>query len=480
MPGSATGSIRRRLSVGAAGTAAVLLPAVILFAAAGCGGTARERAGEGGAIHLVQLNPGHFHAGLVQQKMYAGIDPRVFVYAPAGPELEDFLSRIEAFNTRAEEPTAWRMTVYRGSDYLERMLAEQGGQDRRVLITAGNNARKTEYIHRAVAAGLHVLADKPMVITPDEYPRLVEAFRIAGEKGVLLYDIMTERFEITNLLQRELSMIPALFGTLEPGTPEDPSVTKESVHHLFKYVSGTPLTRPGWFFDVTQEGTGLADVGTHLVDLIQWACFPGEIIDPDADIEMLSARGWTTDLTLEQYTRVTGLAAFPGFLAAYIEQGRLRYPCNGTMTYRIRGVCARVSVSWNYEAPAGTGDTHYSLMRGTGCELIIRQGAEEAYQPTLYLEARGDAEAFAGRLARAFREIIAPTYPGVEAVRLAAGSWRVEIPAEYKVGHEAHFAQVIEAYLRYLEEGALPDWEVPDMIAKYHTTTAAVGMVGGR
>ncbi len=417
--------------------------------------------------------------------MYERIDPLVRVYAPAGPELEDFLARIEAFNNRTREPTAWRMEVYRGPDYLDRMLAEQAGQagsagqHRRILITAGNNARKTEYIHRAVAAGLNVLADKPMVITPGNYPLLVEAFAIAEENGVLLWDIMTERFEITNLLQRELSMIPDLFGTLDPGRPGEPSVTKESVHHLFKYVSGTPLTRPGWFFDVGQEGTGLADVGTHLVDLIQWACFPDEIIDP-ARIEVLSARGWTTDLTLEQYTRVTGLAAFPDFLDPFIEEGRLRYPCNGEMTYRIRGIVARVSVAWNYEAPEGTGDTHYSLMRGTGCELIIRQGADEGYEPTLYIEARHQSDDLAARVERAFTETIAPTWPGVEAVRLTPRIWRVEIPDEYRVGHEAHFAQVTEAYLRYLEQGSLPAWEVPNMIAKYHTTTAAVGLIDSR
>jgi hypothetical protein len=38
----------------------------------------------------------------------------------------------------------------------------------------------------------------------------------------------------------------------------------------------------------------------------------------------------------------------------------------------------------------------------------------------------------------------------------------------------------MEAYLGYLEAGALPEWEVPNMIAKYRTTTAAVGMISGR
>ncbi len=49
--------------------------------------------------------------------------------------------------------------------------------------------------------------------------------------------------------------------------------------------------------------------------------------------------------------------------------------------------------------------------------------------------------------------------------------WKVNIPEEYKVGHEAHFAQVTEKYLQYLKDGALPAWEIPNMITKYYTTT---------
>ena len=36
--------------------------------------------------------------------------------------------------------------------------------------------------------------------------------------------------------------------------------------------------------------------------------------------------------------------------------------------------------------PSGGGDTHYSVMRGSKCDLIIKQGADEKYLPTLYIE----------------------------------------------------------------------------------------------
>lgn len=430
-----------------------------------------------GTIRLIQLNPGHFHAGLVQKSMYDLVDPVVHVYAPEGPDLDDFLARIDGFNTRAEQPTTWHMRVYSGPDYLEKMLVERAGN---VLVTAGNNAQKTDYIKRAVEAELNVLADKPMVIHPDEFPLLIEAFRAADENRVLLYDIMTERYEITNILQRELSMISAVFGELENGSAEEPAITKESVHHLFKYVSGSPLVRPGWFFDVEQQGTGLADVGTHLVDLIQWECFPGQVVDYESDIEIITADGWATDMDQEQFEQVTGLSKYPDYLSDYIDRDVLHYHCNGGITYTIKGVYARVSVIWNFQAPEGTGDTHYSIMRGSKCNLIIRQGREEEYRPTLYIEARGNTDAFAESLGTAVTELITVKYPGIELIRLSQERWKVGIPEEYKVGHETHFSQVMEKYLQFLAGGEMPAWEVPNMITKYYTTTTAARMITNR
>jgi hypothetical protein len=52
----------------------------------------------------------------------------------------------------------------------------------------------------------------------------------------------------------------------------------------------------------------------------------------------------------------------------------------------------------------------------------------------------------------------------------------VVIPDKYSVSHEEHFAQVTERYLQYLKEGKLPDWEVPNMLAKYYITTKALEM----
>ncbi|MBL7111255.1 MAG: oxidoreductase [Bacteroidales bacterium] len=423
-------------------------------------------------VKLINLDPGHFHAALVQKQMYEEVDPEVFVYALDGPELADYLKRVEGFNNRSDQPTSWNESVYRGDDFLEKMIEEKPGQ---VVVLSGNNARKTDYILQSVEAGLNVLADKPMVIFPGELPKLEKAFQIAREKGVLLYDIMTERYEITTMLQRELSMISEVFGEIIPGTPDNPAITKESVHHFFKYVAGNPIVRPGWFFDVKQQGDGIVDVSTHLADLIMWETFPGRIIKKE-DIDMIAARRWTTDLVPEQFKRVTGLEKYPGYLDQYLDEDTLKVYSNGEMVYTIKGIHAKVSVTWNYEAPEGTGDIHYSIMRGTGCELEIRQGAEENFKPMLYVVAGDDADLqqFEAELKQALEEKIIPAYPGVELEKLNENRWLVKVPDSYKVGHEAHFIQVTEKYLEYLHNNNLPDWEIPNMITKYYTTMIAL------
>ena len=415
-------------------------------------------------VVLLTLDPGHFHAALVQKTQYPQVSRDVYVYAPAGDDLESHLSKIEAYNHRPDNPTDWNEIVYRGDDYLEKMLAEKKGN---VMVTAGNNAKKTEYIKRTLDAGINVLADKPMAIDADNFELLKECFTVAEKKGVLLYDIMTERFEISSILQRELSRIPAIYGEQEKGSPEDPAITKESVHHFYKNVSGNALVRPAWFYDVRQQGEGIADVMVHLVDLVQWECFPDEVLDYQKDIEITSARHWCTPVNREQFKTSTGLDAFPDFLQKDVKDGVLEVYANGEINYALKGVQARVAVTWAFEAPPGGGDTHYSTMRGTKSSLVIRQGAGQGFKPELYIEPQETLEGLDAAFAH-----IAEKYPGVSLEPFGDG-WHVVIPESYRVGHEAHFSQVTEHFLQYLSEGKLPEWEVPNMIAKYYTTTQA-------
>ena len=423
-------------------------------------------------IHLITLDPGHFHAALVQKSMYPDVDSVVHVYAPAGDDVKMHLDKINGYNTRPEQPTHWKEEVYTGDDYLEKMLKDKAGN---VVVLAGNNKKKTEYIKKSVDAGLNVLADKPMVIDQPNFELLKQAFDDAKQKNVLLYDIMTERYEITTMLQREFSMMPEVFGELQKGTLENPAVTKESVHHFYKYVSGSVLTRPAWFMDVSQEGEGIVDVTTHLVDLIQWECFPEQSIDYTKDIQMKTAKHWTTNMKRSEFKTITNIDSFPAYLKKdVVSDSILKVYCNGAFTYNIKGVFAKVSVIWNFKAPEGAGDMHYSIMRGTKANLIIKQGAEQQYKPVLYIEPLTKDTAYATTLNTQLKKI-QEEHPGVELKKIKAG-WEVIIPEKYKEGHESHFARVTEKFLGYLKNKNMPAWEVPNMIAKYYTTTAALEM----
>ena len=205
----------------------------------------------GPLARLMVLEPGHFHAALVQKEPYAEVDPRVCVYAPLGPELLDYLERISLFNTRAVNPTRWQLDIHCGADSLQEMIAHKPGN---LVVLAGKNDTKIECIRSSVAAGLNVLADKPWIISSADMPKLEESLRIAEEQRLIAYDIMTERYEITSQLQRELVNSPDVFRALDPGTPENPGVYARSVHNIMKVVSGVPLRRPAWFFDINVQG----------------------------------------------------------------------------------------------------------------------------------------------------------------------------------------------------------------------------------
>ena len=112
------------------------------------------------------------------------------------------------------------------------------------------------------------------------------------------------------MLQKALSQDTTVFGRLLTGSPESPAITKESVHYISKKVSGKQLIRPPWFFDITQQGQALADVGTHLVDLVLWECYPDQLLEP-AETEVISSEIWPTRLSVNQFQSVTATQRIP-------------------------------------------------------------------------------------------------------------------------------------------------------------------------
>ena len=417
-------------------------------------------------IQWITLDPGHFHAALVQKTRYPEIDDEVHIYAPKSEDLNLHLNRIKAYNERENDPTSWKSIVYEGDDFFETLLKKE---KEGVVMLSGNNQKKTEYILQAIENGFHVYADKPMVIDPKEYKALEQAFEKAKEKKLLLYDIMTERSEITTVLQKELSQREQVFGKLVAGDLERPAIVKSSIHHYAKEVSGKPLIRPAWFFDTKQQGEGLVDVSSHLVDLTFWECFPQTAIKKQ-DLKLLQAERWSTPLTKKDFIQVTGLDSYPEYLNSYVENDTLKVYANGAMNYTLKGHHAKVEVIWNFKAPEGTGDTHYSIMRGSQADLEILQTAEENYIPTLYINPH---EGFDLNALKEAVQSLAQTYPGIQLVS-KENRWELFIPKELREGHEAHFAQVTRRFIEFYKDQKIPDWEITNMLTKYHLTTLAL------
>src|SRR5438067_7066732 len=418
--------------------------------------------------HLVLIDPGHFHAALVQKEMYPGLSPEAYVYAPLGPELIDYLGRIARFNAQSEAPTRWQLQVQAAPDFLARLAQEPPGG---IAVIAGRNGVKIERIEAAVAAGLHVLADKPAIIRREDLPRLEAVLTLAEERGLVVHDLMTGRMsEISRAIQA-LRNDPEIFGEPVPGNAAEPGVSLSNAHQLLKTVAGVPNRRPPWYFDITEQGEALADTGTHLVDRVHETLFPGEALDYRRDIRLHSASRWPILISAAQFRDVTGEAAWPDFLTPWIRGDALEYFCNGRLHYEIRGIHVELECRWQWQTEAGD-DTHSARYRGNRARLELRQGAQQNYRPQLYVVPEADiASALERRIAALQAEL-----PGIGLDR-RDGEWRVVVPDALRRGHEAHFAAFTRRFLSYVEDPdtASPRFQ-PNPLAKYHVTTEGVAL----
>ncbi|MGO9257992.1 MAG: putative oxidoreductase C-terminal domain-containing protein [Bryobacteraceae bacterium] len=418
-------------------------------------------------MRLILVDPAHFHAALLLREMYPCVDPRVEVFAPIGPEVVDCFSRVKLFNSRPTNPTRWELRPHLGQDFMAKMLVrEPVASDPAVAVFAGRNRPKIDRILGALRSGMHVLADKPWIISSADLPKLEEALALADRGRLIAYDIMTERYEVTSQLQREFVGDREIFGSIDPGSADSPGMCTRSVHHLMKMVAGMPLRRPPWFFDIEEYGEALADVGTHVVDLVEWTAFADapRMVDPAVDIRIVAARRWPLRLSPAQFQQVTGV----------VRDGDLDYFCNNWVHYTWRGVHVQLEIVWNWEAAPGAGDVYEASFRGTRARAEIRQGQAEGHIPELYLVPAGASLA---ELCASVRRKVADLqtrWPGVAAVE-GEREVRLSIPPRFRVGHESHFAQVAARFFEYVQAPeTLPAWERPNMIAKYTVTTGGV------
>ncbi|HSQ56864.1 MAG TPA: putative oxidoreductase C-terminal domain-containing protein, partial [Gemmata sp.] len=389
---------------------------------------------------------------------------------PLDADVATHLNHLASFNSRQENPTAWEVDLRAGPNWLERFLREQPGN---TVVLSGRNRQKIDLMRAAVGQALNVLADKPWIVEPADFPKLDELFRAAELHEVLVWDVMTERHEVTNRLQRELVRDPDIFGGWQSGSPAQPALVLESVHHLKKLVAGRPLVRPWWWFDPLISGEAMADVGTHLADLALWLIAPDHPIDYLADIAILDAESWPLVLSGEQFRELTGLANYPAELATQVVSGQLYYAGNGTVLFKLGDIHVKLGTQWEYEAPPRGGDTHAAIALGTKARVSIRQQPDG--DPEVWVTPNDPADH-----ARMMRQLyvkcddLREQLPGLSLTDRGT-EVQFRIPDELRIGHEGHFALVMEEFTRYFQTPrAVPAWERPNTLAKYYITTRAV------
>lgn len=425
------------------------------------------------AFRFVQLDPGHFHAALVQKRAYpaAEVSPDVRVYAPKGPELDSHLALVRAFGERADNPAKWNEIVYAGPGWLEAFETETpirrrlGGEE--IAILAGRNDRKIDYALSAVRCGCHVLADKPLVIGADGYAKLEGVVAAAKTGRRAFADLMTLRYSVRQRLVAALSQDAELTGGLKKGTEDDPAVVRSSVHHFLKTVNGSPLRRPAWYYDVSRQGLAIVDVTTHLVDAVQWSLFPGATLSKD-DVEMLSARVWPTVVSAADYEASTGVAA----------SAPVSVDANGSFTYRLRGVAIGISVEWRVSAPPGGGDSEYAAFKGEKATVGLRQTPKDGFEPVIFVHpaAGEDAAALRARLEKSV-ERLSKRWPGLSVAADRADGWKVVVPDGLEISHEEQFNCVARYFLAWARDGE-PDCEYANLLVKYHTLVSARAKAG--
>ena len=235
-----------------------------------------------------------------------------------------------------------------------------------------------------------------------------------------------------------------------------------------------PNLRPSWFFDITPQVEALADVGTHLVDRVHSTLLPEQAIDYRIDIGLYPARRWPTMVNSAQFRQVTGAASWPDYLEPCVRGDAVDYFCKTSVQYEIRVVRVSVETRWNSEAEAGD-DMHTACCRGSHARLELRQGAAEEYRSELYVMLVADIAASLERRIAALQT----AYRWVGLAKLGRG-WRMTVPDQLRIGHEAHFARLTRRFLDHVEHRRpLSAWEKPDTLAKYHVCTEGVEMKQG-
>ena len=177
-------------------------------------------------FRLITLDPGHFHAALIQKEMYAGVSHRASPFTRPRDRSHRAPEPRRPLQSPPQNPTRWEMDVHAAPDFLERMLR------RRPAMSSCSPAAIAPRSTTSAPRWMPVCTCWPTSRGSSARPTCRSSKKLstaAQAKGLVAYDIMTERYEITSILQRELVNDPGIFGAILPGTEQSrPSTWRAS------------------------------------------------------------------------------------------------------------------------------------------------------------------------------------------------------------------------------------------------------------
>lgn len=404
------------------------------------------------------FNPVHFHGALILQSMYREItglelSPIVRVYHSNKNTLAAFKGMAEKI--KAEEQ-GWKIGYFASDSPLENMLKNKGD----ILVLACPNVNKMDVISRAVQVGYDlILSDKPWIIEAKKMFTLEKAIERAAENHTILYDIMTERYELGTIMQGLIMQNEDLFGVLEKGSVDQPAITKKSIHILDKSHMG--VVRPPEYFDTNWQGEGIVDVTTHLVDMTNILVRPNREVYSD-DVKLHRAKRWATRVPQTDFGNIT--------------KTRNRSPifvyCNGSLNYELDNSHAYIEVVWNLK---GKDDEHYSTIEGSKVTIEVVKGPEDKHQQVYITpnvpesEVKSALEQHVANLREQFNN------PGI-GYKKERKRFKLVLPENMYTNHFQHFAEVATQALRYLSGKQTFPRSLEDsrLYTKYHLTTSAL------
>ncbi|MCA5005573.1 putative oxidoreductase C-terminal domain-containing protein [Sphingobacterium bovistauri] len=411
---------------------------------------------------LIVIDPQHFHAALVQKYTHPTIDSTVQLFAQREEDVVGYNTLISQFKTRDNQPTNWETKFYYDSDFVSKAFTNTDGN---LIILAGDNKKKISYIESANAQGLDVFADKPLVIDKDGYANLET---LLHQRKGLIYDIMTERYDVKNELIKALILDESFSGGFENNATV-PLISFSSTHHIIKNVSGKPLIRPILFFNTNQQGEGLVDVTTHYIDLVQWMLSSEKVIEIKRDVKFKNSKRWKTSVSKDQFSKATNLTEFPNELLPFVKDDNLELFCNGKIDYLFKDVPVSINVQWNVESLDGKGDQFYAKFQTRNLNIEVKPN--DMGKSTIYVSPIHADKSFGKKMKEALSR--SHRFAAVDFIE-NANSFQLIIPSELYLSHEDHFAKVLKQFLNYRKNRKIPDWETSFLLAKYYLTTEAL------